>query len=534
MVLASVARDRSNVFGAAGMKQRYHRRAAGTRARLRVCCCRDPIEGGSRLVAVASPKAFNISGRPGEDPCWAQRTGRACRRGTGRRGRFAAFLALCLALLLCALPVIAPAAAPAAAQQTVLPAQPPATAPAEAPAPVDPGLDPGEDEEIAERLRTIYRTIEGLAPIEVRVAAGVVVLSGEVSTQAQREQAVRLARNVRGVAEVENRIAIAQDLEGRLTPALKRLQEIWNQVIRLLPVLLVGLAIMALAVLAGRWLAARHSLYQRLAANAFMASLLAQVVQGVVVIGGAVLTLLLLDATGLVNTLLGAAGLVGLALGFALRDTVENYIASILLSVRRPFDPADYVKIDTHEGVVARLTARATVLLTLDGNQVRIPNASVFKGVIVNFTAHPQRRFTFRLGVAPDEDLGRAQRTAIQALAGVEGVLADPPPTALYESVGDSTVTLVVAGWMDQGRHDFLRVRSEAIRVVLTEMNAAKVDLPEPTVRLRPLPGPAESPAASAEPLPGIATTPDRSLRHAVERERSGRADLLEPAGRHE
>lgn len=482
-------------------------------------------------MAAASPEPFNAAGRTGEDLRLA-RPDTAGRGQAGARSRVHVLWWVFLALLLFAFPAVA--------QQSVLPAQPPAEAPAEdaAPAPVDPGLDPKEDEEIGERLRTIYRTIEGLAPIEVRVSAGVVVLTGEVSTQAQREQAVRLARNVRGVAEVENRIAIAQDLEGRLTPALKRLQETWNGVIRLLPVLLVGLVIMALAIALGRWLARRQSLYQRLADNAFMASLLAQVVQGVVVIGGAVLTLLLLDATGLVNTLLGAAGIVGLALGFALRDTVENYIASILLSIRRPFDPEDYVKIDSHEGVVARLTARATVLLTLDGNQVRIPNASVFKGVIVNFTAHPQRRFSFRLGVAPDEDLGRAQRTAIGALAGVEGILSDPPPTALYEGVGESTVTLVVAGWMDQSRHDFLRVRSEAIRVVLTEMGAAEVDLPEPTLRLRPIPGATDPGAqelpAGAAPGAGIATTPDRSLNRAVARERTGKPDLLDQAGRHE
>ena len=88
---------------------------------------------------------------------------------------------------------------------------------------------------------------------------------------------------------------------------------------------------MALAIVLSRWLARKEALYRRITANDFLAGLLAQVVHGIVLIAGAALALLLLDAGGLVNTLLGAAGIAGLALGFALRDTVENYIASILL-----------------------------------------------------------------------------------------------------------------------------------------------------------------------------------------------------------
>ncbi len=424
-------------------------------------------------------------------------------------------------------------ARPTQAQDTLFDTPAPSTQPQPSPAAptVDAEVDPHKDDAIAERLRSTYATVDGLAPVDVRVNAGVVVLTGEVSAQALRQQAGRLARNIRGVAEVENRIEVAQDLEGRLAPALKRLGEVWRGFLRLSPVLLVGLAIMALAVVAGRWLGRRKGLYRRISDNAFIASLLAQVVQFAVLLIGAALTLLLLDATGLVNTLLGAAGILGLALGFALRDTAENYIASILLSLRRPFEPYDYVRIENQEGIVVRLTSRATVLLTLDGNQVRIPNATVFKGLIVNFTRQPQRRFTFQLGIAPDEDLGRAQLTAVDALAGVDGVLSDPPPVALYESVGDSAVVLTVAGWMDQSSHDFLRVRSEAIRVVLTKMGAAGVDLPEPTVRLRRAPSPGRP---SVDATPAIATGRDRSLNRVVEQERNRTQDILEPDGREE
>lgn len=452
--------------------------------------------------------------------------------------------------IVCCLALVA--SLPAAAQDALVPTLPsgsaqPAQPPAAADQTVDADVDPAKDEAIARRLRGTFETVDGLAPVQVRVSSGVVVLTGEVSAQALREQAGRLARNVRGVAEVENRVEVAQDLEGRLTPALKRLRAAWTDFVRLLPVLLVGMAIVAAAVVLGGWLARRKRLYRRVAANAFIADLLGQVIQTAVVLGGAALALLLLDATGLFNTLLGAAGIVGLALGFALRDTVENYIASILLSLRRPFDPFDHVIIENHEGMVVRLTSRATVLLTLDGNQVRIPNATVFKGLIVNFTQQPRRRFTFQLGVAPDEDLGRAQRTATDALATVEGVLADPAPSALYESVGESAVNLTVAGWIDQTTHDFVRVRSEAIRFVLSKMGEFGVDLPEPTVRLRRAPSPppvtggaedeaggSRSAGARRQPPAVIATGRDPTLERVVQQERSRRQDLLEPDGREE
>lgn len=422
----------------------------------------------------------------------------------------------------------------ASAQEGLLqaPGSPRPQAPAAPSGPsIEAEVDPAEDEAIARRLRTTYDTVEGLAPVQVRVTSGVVVLEGEVSSQALRQQAARLAANVRGVAEVENRVEVAQDLEGRLTPALRRLAEVWTGFVRLLPVILLGAAIMAVAFLLGRGLARLKGLYRRISANAFIAGLLAQVVQTAVLLAGLALTMLLLDATGLVNTLLGAAGIVGLALGFALRDTVENYIASILLSVRRPFDPFDYVRIEGHEGMVIRLTSRATVLMNQDGNQIRIPNAVVFKGLIVNFTRRPQRRFTFSLGIAPGEDLGRAQRVAVEALTRVDGVLAEPAPSALYESVGESAVNMTVAGWMDQTSHDFLRVRSEAIRVVLTRMGAAHVDLPEPTLRLRRAPAPGRG---AEETQPAIATGRDSTLDRAVEQERIRGRDGLAEAGREE
>ena len=88
---------------------------------------------------------------------------------------------------------------------------------------------------------------------------------------------------------------------------------------------------------------------------------------------GILIALDLLGASSLVGAVLGSAGVIGLVLGFAFKDIAENYIAGILLSLRRPFAPGDHVVVDrVHEGKVVALTSRATLLMTLDGNQVAL------------------------------------------------------------------------------------------------------------------------------------------------------------------
>ena len=83
--------------------------------------------------------------------------------------------------------------------------------------------------------------------------------------------------------------------------------------------------------------------------------------------------------------------LIGLALGFAFRDIAENFLSSLLMSIHAPFRVGDLIEVDSTTGFVRKVTPRATVLATFDGSQVQIPNSTIYKGKIVNFTATPLR-----------------------------------------------------------------------------------------------------------------------------------------------
>jgi small-conductance mechanosensitive channel len=134
---------------------------------------------------------------------------------------------------------------------------------------------------------------------------------------------------------------------------------------------------------------------------------------------------------------------------------------------------------------VVRLTAREVVLLTFDGNHVRLPNATVFKSVILNCTLNAERLFFFDVGVSSEGDLTEVQQVGVDTLDAMKGVLAEPPPFARVQALGDSTVTVRLHGWVDQDSADFHKVQSEAIRLVKQAFDEADVEMPEPSYRLQ-------------------------------------------------
>jgi small-conductance mechanosensitive channel len=268
------------------------------------------------------------------------------------------------------------------------------------------------------------------------------------------------------------------------------------------PLLAVAILIVLLAWWIGRLIAHRPALWlRRHSHNPYMEGLVRRALQAGVILLGILLALNLLGATALVGAVLGSAGVIGLAFGFAFRDVAENYIAGILLSLRRPFAPGDQLVIDRYEGKVVALTSRATLLMTLDGNHLSLPNALVFKSVVLNYSVNPKRRFTFNMLIDATESIRNAQQLATAEIAGVAGVLADPAPSWVVESVANEGIKLTFYGWVDQRASDINKVRSEALRAVKAVFERSGVAGPRSIQYVI---------AATAEPgrtVPGLQTT---------------------------
>lgn len=396
-----------------------------------------------------------------------------------------------------------------------------------------------QDASIAVRIREILGELEGFEDVTVTVSSGIVTLRG---TTVDSEAATRLneiAGRVEGVVAIENEVTETMDVARRLNPAIDRFVARLNQTVAFLPLAAIAVLAFAVVVLLGFAIARLKQPWNRLAPNAFISDIYRQIIRLAFVIGGLVIALDIIGATALLSTILGAAGIIGLAIGFAVRDTVENFIASIMLSIRQPFRPNDTIEIGGDTGKVIRLTSRATILLSFDGNHIRIPNATVFKSRIVNFTRNDERRFLFDLGIAPDTNLVSAKDLARETLESLPFVLDTPAANVWIEDVGDSTVTLRMAAWIAQHETSFVAARGEAIRLVKSALENAGVQMPEPTYRLimqslpeaiiannatKPVPEALERDDSDQE-VQDVQATMEQELEQIVDDEREASAD---------
>jgi small-conductance mechanosensitive channel len=147
--------------------------------------------------------------------------------------------------------------------------------------------------------------------------------------------------------------------------------------------------------------------------------------------------------------------------------------------MQRPFETGDLVEIAGITGYVQQLNVRTTILMTLEGNLVQIPNATVYKSNLLNFTSSVNRREDFVVGIDYAALITDAQEIAYQVLAQHPAVLKDPEPSVLVDSLGPSAVNLRVYFWLNGREHSWLKVRSSVIRLVKRAFQEHGITMPD-------------------------------------------------------
>ncbi len=134
--------------------------------------------------------------------------------------------------------------------------------------------------------------------------------------------------------------------------------------------------------------------------------------------------------------------------------------------MRQPFRHNDVIEVGGDIGKVIRLTSRATILLSLNGNHICIPNATIFKSRIINYSRGPGRRFQFSMQLPAGVEPWQGQDRGLAELGRLDFVLEKPAPTAWIEKAGDTDATLCFSGWVNQHESHSERARGEAMRLV--------------------------------------------------------------------
>lgn len=384
-----------------------------------------------------------------------------------------------VSLLLAALLVCFCWTAKAPSQTSELPAEDTTESAPEVPEKVD--VEPvAEDIDIAGRLTRILDATGWFQSPDVEVDEGVAFLSGRVDTEEHKEWAARLAGKTQDVVAVVNRIEVTQKSMWDLSDAWQEVKIVAAESIRSLPLIILAIVLLAVtwwislaAIALARWLLKRR------VRSRLLLDVVARAFAIPVFLLGLYLVLKISGLTQLAVTVLGGTGLVGLVLGFAFRDIAENFLSSLLLSIQNPFARGDLITVGEHQGFVQSVNTRSTLLMTLDGNHVQIPNSTIYKSTITNFTANPNIRSDFTVGIGYDADISDAQGLALNIVQEHPAVVDDPEPLVLVEELGSATINLRVYYWIDTDQYSPLKVRSAIIRKTKRAFEDAGISMPD-------------------------------------------------------
>lgn len=336
------------------------------------------------------------------------------------------------------------------------------------------------DDAIAQRIGRILSATGWYNDTRIDVDEGVVFLDGQTTTDARRVWAQNLAAKTTGVVAVVNRIQVDDAVSWSFAPALTELEQLGQDTIAALPLFFLALLVLPLA-----WYAAKlvARLVQWLLGTRvptpFLRYVISRTIAFPVFLVGLYIVLQVAGLTQLALSLVGGAGVLGIVIGFAFRDIAENFLASLILSVRRPFQRGDYIEVAGLQGTVQSMTTRSTLLASVEGNQIHIPNSTIFKNVIENFTSSPNRRGDFLVGVGYDAAIPEVQSIILTCLQQHHAVLSEPEPMVLVDELGASTVNIRTYYWYDGHLISPIKLKSALLRAVKTTLTNEGVSMPD-------------------------------------------------------
>ncbi|QDV40345.1 Small-conductance mechanosensitive channel [Stieleria neptunia] len=248
-----------------------------------------------------------------------------------------------------------------------------------------------------------------------------------------------------------------------------------------LPFLLIGIVVFVVFFIAGKFArkAIKRATTDKPSAN--LGRVVGRLAQWALVFVGLLLAVTIMAPSVTAGKLIASLGIGGVAIGFAFKDILQNFMAGLLILINEPFSVGDQIVSGDHEGTVESIETRATNIRTYDGKKVVIPNSQIYTNPVVVNTAFQCIRSQYDVGVGYGDDLRAAARVMQQTLESIDGVVGDPAPDVIATELGGSSVVLRARWWTAPERANVVKVGNEVIASMKEALDDAGVDMPYPT-----------------------------------------------------
>jgi len=178
------------------------------------------------------------------------------------------------------------------------------------------------------------------------------------------------------------------------------------------------------------------------------------------------------------------AGALALGFAFAASDIVQNFVAGVFIIKDEPFVIGDYIEWDGNDGIVREINLRVTKLDTFNNERLTVPNGDLANAVVKNPVANDTRRLQFDFGIEYEGSIRKARKIIIEEAEEIEGVLADPKPSAPVTGLADSAVILNGRIWINPKETSAGSVRNQWVEAVKRSFDAEGVGMPYPHTEL--------------------------------------------------
>jgi small-conductance mechanosensitive channel len=274
------------------------------------------------------------------------------------------------------------------------------------------------------------------------------------------------------------------NLQASVSAAGAKIQGMINGLIVLLPNIVLALIVFAVFFFAARViksLVKRFTRQHRQARN--LGLVLGRLSQGTVILVGLFVALSIVLPSFKAGDLVQLLGISSVAIGFAFRDILQNFLAGILILLTEPFQIDDQIVFKDFEGTVENIQTRATTIRTYDGRRIVIPNSELFTNSVTVNTAFENRRLEYDIGIGYGDDIDQAKQLMLEAIHSVDVVLKDPAPDVLVMELAESSVNIRARWWIKPPRRaDSLDARDGVISAIKQKLYVENgIDLPYPT-----------------------------------------------------